>query len=577
MMKDSPQLLADYVASGSESAFRELVSRYINLVYSIATRMVDGDTHRAKDVAQTVFVDLARMAARLSPGTRLGGWLHRHTCFVARTVMRGEQRRQARERQAAEMSTLENQPDLALAEIAPVLDEAINELGTDDRDAILLRFYERRNLRSVGEALGTSENVAQKRVARAVQELATLLRRRGFTMSAAALAGGLAASAVKAAPAGLALSISADVFAGMGTTSTLGLSSAKVAVVAKVKVGVICATLAAGLATVLFLQSQSKAKLRSETAPEPATQQESAAPQPAEPAAQVTTAPPPPVQLPEARRAAPPPADPIVELVTPPSRQSVAVPAQTVSESPVFPLQQFRARSGSKVRIEGTANIIHPTWQVEGTVIGGSLELGPGFPLAPGQPLETGLVPAQGNVFIPVRSLKSVENDGRPYSDRMDEVMYAHMKSEQYRQIKFSLTDLLLKGASNINSVLQYEMEVHGELVVAGVTNEVTMPVRVLSADSGKLMISGSTLLKMTSFGIEPVNVNLVVGHIKTGDEVTIAFNWVVAPKHSSSNLTQSGLVPLILGLPAPAFKGTPKNLESARTSNRSRTSSAHP
>ncbi len=84
MMKDSPQLLADYVASGSESAFRELVSRYIDLVYSIATRMVDGDTHRAKDVAQTVFVDLARMAARLSPGTRLGGWLHRHTCFVAR-------------------------------------------------------------------------------------------------------------------------------------------------------------------------------------------------------------------------------------------------------------------------------------------------------------------------------------------------------------------------------------------------------------------------------------------------------------------------------------------------------------
>ncbi len=153
MMTDSQRLLADYAANGSERAFQELVARYVDLVYSTAIRLVEGDTHRAKDVAQTVFLDLARTAARLSPNSMLGGWLHRHTCFVARTVMRGERRRQARERQAMEMSALNNHPDTALAEIAPVLDEVINELGADDRDAILLRFFEQRNLRSVGEAL----------------------------------------------------------------------------------------------------------------------------------------------------------------------------------------------------------------------------------------------------------------------------------------------------------------------------------------------------------------------------------------------------------------------------------------
>ena len=188
MITDSQPLLADYAANGSERAFRELVTRYVDLVYSTALRLVEGDTHRAEDVAQAVFADLAGMAPKLSPNSALGGWLHRHTCFVARTVMRGERRRQARERQAVEMSALDNQPDIALTEIAPVLDEAINELGADDRDAILLRFFERRNLRSVGEALGVSENVAQKRVARAVQELAGLLRRRGFTLPAATLA-----------------------------------------------------------------------------------------------------------------------------------------------------------------------------------------------------------------------------------------------------------------------------------------------------------------------------------------------------------------------------------------------------
>jgi RNA polymerase sigma factor (sigma-70 family) len=564
MMTDSQQLLADYTANGSERAFQELVARYVDLVYSTAIRLVDGDTHRAKDVAQTVFVDLARTAAKLSPNSMLGGWLHRHTCFVARTIMRGERRRQARERQAMEMSALNNHPDMALAEIAPVLDEAINELGADDRDAILLRFFERRNLRSVGEALGINENVAQKRVARAVQELATRLRRQGFTFPVAALATGLAAGAVTAAPAGLALSIAATVFGGAGAAGAAAITPAKVAVMAKIKVGVICATLAAGLVTVLFLQHQSKARLRAESAPapEPAVQPESAPSQPPEPAVQETANPPAQAQHPQGRSAAPPSASPIVEVATPPARPSVALPEQTLAESPILPLQQYIARPGSKVRIEGTANIIHPTWQVESSIIGGSLELGPGFPLAAGQALEPGPVPAQAKAFIAVRSLKSVEPDGRPYSDRMDEVMYQHLREQQNHAIRYRLAELTLKGVTNYNNDLQYEFDSRGELEVAGVTNEITMPVFVLPLGNGKLKISGGTSLKMSWFAIAPPDINLVVGHIKVGDEVSIKFDWVVWPHSTSSNLSQAGLVPLILDLPAPAFKGTPKGLQ---------------
>jgi DNA-directed RNA polymerase specialized sigma24 family protein len=59
-MTDSQKLLADYATHGSETAFRELVSRYIDLVFSTALRSVGGDEHRAHDVAQTVFLDLAR-------------------------------------------------------------------------------------------------------------------------------------------------------------------------------------------------------------------------------------------------------------------------------------------------------------------------------------------------------------------------------------------------------------------------------------------------------------------------------------------------------------------------------------
>jgi len=105
-MTDQRTLLADYVNHGSEPAFRELVARYIDLVYSTAVRLVNGDTHRAEDVAQTVFADLARLAGTLSPKVMLGGWLHRRTWHVAITLMRSERRRQHRERQAVAMNEL---------------------------------------------------------------------------------------------------------------------------------------------------------------------------------------------------------------------------------------------------------------------------------------------------------------------------------------------------------------------------------------------------------------------------------------------------------------------------------------
>ena len=50
-----------------------------------------------RDVAQTVFTDLARKARSLRNVELLGGWLHRHTGFVAAAWCGSERRRQARE------------------------------------------------------------------------------------------------------------------------------------------------------------------------------------------------------------------------------------------------------------------------------------------------------------------------------------------------------------------------------------------------------------------------------------------------------------------------------------------------
>jgi RNA polymerase sigma factor (sigma-70 family) len=261
-MTDGQQLLAEYAKNGSEAAFRELVTLYTNLVYSAALRLVDGNTHLAQDVAQTVFIDLARMARGLSSEVMLGGWLHRHTCFVASKAMRSERRRLARERKAFEMTP--NHSDTGLSEVVPIIDDAINQLGEQDRAAILLRFFEQYDFRSVGLVLGSTEDTAQKRVSRALDKLHFLLKQRGVTLSAAALGTALAAEAVTAAPASLAATFATAALAGGTAASTATLTFAKLIAMTKLKLGAIAALAVVGVAVPVWTQHQDVVRLRHE-------------------------------------------------------------------------------------------------------------------------------------------------------------------------------------------------------------------------------------------------------------------------------------------------------------------------
>jgi RNA polymerase sigma factor (sigma-70 family) len=257
-MTDHRTLLADYVANGSEPAFRELVARYINLVYSTAVRLVNGDTHRAEDVAQTVFADLARLAGTFSKDVMLGGWLHRRTWHVATTLMRSERRRQNRERQAAEMNTLSDHAETRFEQIAPILDDAINQLGARDRTAIVLRFFEHRDLHAVGTALGSNEDAAQKRVSRAVEKLRCHFARRGIVASSTVIASVIAANAVQAAPAGLAHSLAAASLAGAAGAGSFSLASTLTRTILMKKTTVIVSALILVAAFICLTAAKSK-------------------------------------------------------------------------------------------------------------------------------------------------------------------------------------------------------------------------------------------------------------------------------------------------------------------------------
>jgi hypothetical protein len=198
----------------------------------------------------------------------------------------------------------------------------------------------------------------------------------------------------------------------------------------------------------------------------------------------------------------------------------------------------YSARSGSKMRIEGTANIIHTSWAIESPFIAGMMKVGPNFPTEPGQTVAPGKLNAEANVFIMVRSLKSVEPDGSHYSDHMDEIMCEHLKEPQYKRIMYHLDELTLKEAPKTKDA-PYVCEAKGDLTIAGVTNKTTMVVNILPLADKKLQITGNTSVKMTDYKVQPVDINLLVGHIKTGDEVKLVFTWMLGQRATRTAANQ--------------------------------------
>jgi len=174
---------------------------------------------------------------------------------------------------------------------------------------------------------------------------------------------------------------------------------------------------------------------------------------------------------------------------------------------------------GGQVKVEGTSTL--HDWSVESKLIGGYIELDPGFNLEKPQP---GKVNARVAVLIPVRQLKSDKT-------AMDTIMYETMKERDHRRIDYRLTEMTLKETPK-SADAPFLFDAKGELAVAGVTNKIQMPVTMVRVGADKLKFTGSISVKMTSFGMQPPT---KLGVFSTGDDVKLSFDWLTARKEEAA------------------------------------------
>lgn len=255
-MIDDAELLRRYADDGSEAAFTELVTRNVDLVYAAALRHL-ADEHRAKDIAQTVFVDLARKARALRNHPALASWLFTSTRYAALKALRSERRRQIREHEAHLMqhvSSFDPTPDWE--RLRPVLDEVMDTLGASDREVLVLRYFRGLPFAELAGQLKVNEGALRMRVDRALDKMSALLAKRGISSTATALGLALGSQPLVAAPVGLAASVS-GVAVATATTAASGLGT--LLIMSKTKIALVSLVLCGGIATAIVEHNRSRA------------------------------------------------------------------------------------------------------------------------------------------------------------------------------------------------------------------------------------------------------------------------------------------------------------------------------
>jgi polyisoprenoid-binding protein YceI len=156
------------------------------------------------------------------------------------------------------------------------------------------------------------------------------------------------------------------------------------------------------------------------------------------------------------------------------------------------------------------------------------LEVPADFPSAPtGAPKEP-KIEARGEVFIPVRNLKAAGKTWEPDNEQITVAMHRMLRAQEHPKILFRLTEPLapMRRASTATT---YAFEATGDLVIAGTTNRISMPLEVAPLTTNKLKLSGRAKLKQSDFKVIPKPKPVLDSW--DNDSVEIAFEWMVEQK----------------------------------------------
>lgn len=122
------------------------------------------------------------------------------------------------------------------------------------------------------------------------------------------------------------------------------------------------------------------------------------------------------------------------------------------------------------------------------------------------------------SLTIPVKSIKSGKGG-------MDRRTYDALKSDDFPNIMFQMNNAEITTTDS--ALTSMELNVEGNLTIAGTSNTITLPVTGEKQEDGSFKFTGEYEINMKDYNVDPPSAML--GTIKAGEMVTVVFEMYVA------------------------------------------------
>lgn len=163
---------------GDKDALCRIYKKYKDDLLRLAIALLN-DTSLAEDVLNDTFVSFAGSAGKLRLTGNLKSFLTTCLANQARNVYRQRKRRKTvalDELSQAEANTPGPQQSIIVAEEYHLLQNAMDQLGYDQRETVILHCYNGLRFRQIAGLQGISVNTAKSRYRYALNKLRTILK-----------------------------------------------------------------------------------------------------------------------------------------------------------------------------------------------------------------------------------------------------------------------------------------------------------------------------------------------------------------------------------------------------------------
>jgi RNA polymerase sigma-70 factor (ECF subfamily) len=179
MTNNDDQILIEAIQNGDTRAYAQLVSRYKDLVFTLAIRMLK---HReeAEEVAQDTFIKVFKSLNKFKGDSKFSTWIYRvayNTCLDRIKKNKKHLKDVAiDEFTFNKLDTIDNALDNIIKEEKSVLiKNCINKLPEDSSALLTLFYFEELSLEEISKIINVEANTVKVKLFRARKKLAVIL------------------------------------------------------------------------------------------------------------------------------------------------------------------------------------------------------------------------------------------------------------------------------------------------------------------------------------------------------------------------------------------------------------------